>query len=325
MSSLSFHDKQHIQRLLIQQGQVKNIFDEFVRQSGLILTQWTEKNKENVWVRNAVLEKKIDKLLIELHKNLLANIDNQTIEAWKAANIKSDDLINSYIKDLAISEIVGKSQYETLHKGMFARNMDALKAFQQRTIDGMNVSNRVWKAVEGAKENLEFYLSSGIATGRSAAKISQDIRQLLDDPNKRFRRIRNEEGKLVMSKPMQDYNPGQGRYRSSYMNALRVAATETNMSYHTADYERWKKLGFVLGIEIFRSKSNKGPCAICDPMVGKYPKDYKFISNHPFCVCFAVPIMLEGEEFTNYLLTGEIPESKIIKSIPQLILMPMAL
>ena len=317
MSSLSFHDKQHIQRLLIQQGQVKNIFDEFVRQSGLILTQWTEKNKENVWVRNAVLEKKIDKLLIELHKNLLANIDNQTIEAWKAANIKSDDLINSYIKDLAISEIVGKSQYETLHKGMFVRNMDALKAFQQRTIDGMNVSNRVWKAVEGAKENLEFYLSSGIATGRPAAKISQDIRQLLDDPNKRFRRIRNEEGKLVMSKPMQDYNPGQGRYRSSYMNALRVAATETNMAYHTADYERWKKLGFVLGIEIFRSKSNKGPCPTCDPMVGKYPPDYKFQGFHPWCICQAVPIMLEGEEFTKYLLTGEIPHDKIIKTVPQ--------
>lgn len=317
MSSLSFHDKQHVLRLLQQQGQVKRIFDEFTRRSGLILTQWTEKNTDNVWIRNTTLEKQIDKLLIELHDNLLTNINNNTTGAWEASNLKNDDLLKAFIKDLAISEIVGKSQYENLHKGMFVRNMDALKAFQQRTIDGMNVSNRVWKAVEGAKENLEFYLSSGIATGRPAAKISQDIRQLLDDPNKRFRRIRNEEGKLVMSKPMQDYNPGQGRYRSSYMNALRVAATETNMAYHTADYERWKKLGFVLGIEIFRSKSNKGPCAICDPMVGKYPKDYKFISNHPFCVCFAVPIMLEGEEFTNYLLTGEIPESKIIKSIPQ--------
>ncbi|WP_353123510.1 hypothetical protein [Dysgonomonas capnocytophagoides] len=54
-------------------------------------------------------------------------------------------------------------------------------------------------------------------------------------------------------------------YRSSSMNALRTAATETNQAYHTAGYERWSNQGFVLGIEVHRSKSNKGPCAICDP------------------------------------------------------------
>lgn len=317
MSSLSFHDKQHVLRLLNQQGQVKRIFDDFTRRSGLILNKWTEKNPDNVWVRNTTLEKQIDKLLIELHDNLLNNIDSHTIEAWNAANAKSDDLIKAYIKDLSLSEIVGKSKYEELEKGMFARNMEALKAFQQRKIDGLTLSDTVWKSVEGAKDNLEYYLSSGISTGRPAASISQDIRQLLQDPDKRFRRVRNDEGKLIMSKPMQDYHPGQGRYRSSYKNALRVAATETNMSYHTADYERWKNQGFVLGIEIHRSRSNKGPCAICDPMVGKYPKDYKFIGNHPWCICFAVPIMLEGEEYIDYLLTGVVPEDKIIKTVPQ--------
>jgi hypothetical protein len=200
---------------------------------------------------------------------------------------------------------------------MFARNMEAFKAFQQRKIDGFTVSDRVWKAVEGAKENLEFYLSSGISTGRPAASIAVDIRQLLQNPERRFRRVRNEEGKLVLSKPMQDYHPGQGVYRSSYMNALRIAATETNMSYHSADHERWKNQGFVLGIEVSRSKSNKGPCYICDPMVGRYPKDYKFIGNHPWCICVAVPVMLEGEEYIDYLLTGKVPGEKIIRTVPQ--------
>ena len=200
---------------------------------------------------------------------------------------------------------------------MFARNMDALKAFQQRKIDGFTVSDNVWKSVEGAKENLEYYLSSGISTGRLATSISQDIRQLLQDPDKRFRRVRNDEGKLILFKPMQDYHPGQGMYRRSSKNALRVAATETNQAYHTADYERWINQGFVLGIEVHRSKSNKGPCAICDPMVGRYPKDYKFKGQHPWCICFAVPIMLEGEEYIDYLLTGVVPEDKIIKTVPQ--------
>nr|DAL15351.1 MAG TPA_asm: minor capsid protein [Caudoviricetes sp.] len=317
MSSLSFHDKQHVLRLLNQQGQVKRIFDDFTRRSGLILTKWTEKNTDNVWIRNTTLEKQIDKLLTELHDNLLININNNTTGAWEASNLKNDDLLKAFIKDLSLPEIIGKSRYEKLEQGMFSRNMDALKAFQQRKIDGLTLSDTVWKSVEGAKENLEYYLSSGISTGRPAASISQDIRQLLQNPDKRFRRVKNDEGKLIMSKPMQDYTPGQGRYRSSYKNALRVAATETNQAYHTADYERWSKQGFVLGIEVFRSKSNKGPCAICDPMVGRYPKDYKFKGQHPWCICQAVPIMLEGEEYIDYLLTGVVPEDKIIKTVPQ--------
>lgn len=317
MSSLSFHDKQHVLRLLQQQGQVKRIFDDFTRRSGLILTKWTEKNTNNVWIRNATLERQIDKLLEELHDNLLININNNTIESWEASNLKNDELVTDFIKDLALPEIIGKSRYEKLEQGMFAHNMFALKAFQQRSIEGLTLSDVIWKSVEGAKQNLEYFLSSGISTGRSAAHISQDIRQLLQNPDKRFRRIKNDEGKLILSKPMQDYHPGQGTYRSSYMNALRVAATETNQAYHTADYERWSKQGFVLGIEVFRSKSNEGPCKICDPMVGKYPKDYKFKGQHPWCICQAVPIMLEGEEYIDYLLTDVVPEEKIIKTVPQ--------
>lgn len=317
MPTLSFHDKQHVLRLLQQQGQVKNIFDGFVRRSSLILTKWTEKNTDNVWIRNAGLEKQIDKLLIDLHDNILINIETNTDGAWEAANLKNDDLLKAFIKDMALPEIIGKSKFEVLEKGMFSRNLDALKAFHQRRINGLTVSDRVWQTVDGAKENLEYYLSSGISTGRPAASISQDIRQLLQDPDKRFRRVKNDEGKLILSKPMKDYHPGQGRYRSSYKNALRLSATETNQAYHAADYERWKQQDFVLGIEIFRSKSNKGPCPICDQMVGRYPKDYKFTGNHPWCICQAVPIMLEGDEYIDFLLTGAVPEDKIIKDVPQ--------
>lgn len=317
MSSLSFHDKQHVLRLLQQQGQIKRIFDDFARRSGLILTEWSDKSINNVWLRNSKHEKQIDKLLEELHDNLLSNITNNTAGAWEASNLKNDDLLKSFIKDMALPELIGQSRYETLEKGMFSRNMEAFNAFQRRKLNGLTLSDTLWKSVEGAKENLEYYLSSGISTGRPAASISQDIRQLLQNPDRRFRRIKDEEGKLILSKPMQDYHPGQGQYRSSFKNALRVAATETNQAYHLADHERWKKQGFVLGIEVHRSKSNKGPCPVCDPMVGKYPPDYKFLGNHPWCICFAVPIMLEGDELIDYFFTGEVPQEKIIKTVPQ--------
>ena len=308
MPSLSFHDKQHILRLLQQQGQVKYVFDKFVREIGAILTKWAEVDGNNVWLRNTTLERQIDKLLVQLHDDLLSNIDSATAAAWKGSNIKNDDLVNSFIKDLAIPEAV--------RNGMFVRNMEALKALSNQKTNGLTVSGRVWKITEGAKTNLEYYLSSGISTGRAAATISQDIRQLLQNPDRRFRRVRNEEGKLVPSKPMQDYQPGRGVYRSSYKNALRMAATQTNIAYRTADYERWQTLDFVLGIEVMRSPSNRGPCPLCDSMKGKYPKDFKFIGWHPWCICQAVPIMLEGEQFTDYLISGKIPDDMAIDSIP---------
>lgn len=80
MPDFSFHDKQHVLRLLNQQGQVKRIFDNFTRRSGLILIKWTEKNTNNVWVRNTTLEKQIDNLLTELHDNLIINIENNTTD-----------------------------------------------------------------------------------------------------------------------------------------------------------------------------------------------------------------------------------------------------
>lgn len=160
---------------------------------------------------------------------------------------------------------------------MFSRNADALNTLLKRKDEfGKTISSRVWDITDGAMDNLEYYLSSGLSSGRPAALISQDIRQLLNEPNRRFRRVRDANGKLVLSQPMKDYHPGQGVYRSSYKNALRLAATETNKAFRTADYERWQKMDFVTGYEVERSPSNHGPCPVCDAKAGQYSKDFKF-------------------------------------------------
>lgn len=201
---------------------------------------------------------------------------------------------------------------------MFATNKDALSQLRKGfDVRGNNLSPMVWKLADQTKTQLEYYLQTGLSVGRSAIQIGQDLRQMLNKPDKRFRRVRDKNGKLVMSQPMKNYHPGQGVYRSAKMNALRLTATSTNMSYRAADYERWSKQGFTLGIEIQRSANNKGPCKICDAMVGKYPKTFKFTGFHPFCICFAIPIVMEPEDLADYLLTDEVPKQLIITSIPQ--------
>ena len=149
--------------------------------------------------------------------------------------------------------------------GMFSHSLSAFEALKNDIdANGFKLSDRGWNITKKTKSQLEFYLDSGVVAGRNSNGISSDIRQILQNPQKRFRRIRNEKGELVLSQPMKDYHPGQGVYRSAYKNALRTSATTTNTAYRSADYERWSKQDFILGIEIHRSANNRGPCKICD-------------------------------------------------------------
>lgn len=308
MSSLSFYERQHVQRLLKQQGDINRIFSQFCMAISPELKKWTDTGNNNVWVRNSAVERAIEVELLRLQAQLQNNMKSNQEGAWDLSNKKNDDLIDMYIQGMTINQ--------TIKKGMFFRNVEALSTLQSRVTNGMSLNDRIWTISDQTKTQLEFYLQSGLSAGRPAALISQDVRQLLNEPDRRFHRIRNEKGVLVPSQPMKDYHPGRGQYRSSKQNALRLAATETNIAYRKSDSDRWKKLDFILGIDIRRSPSAKEPCKICDPLVGEYPKKFVFTSWHPFCICVATPKMMLPEEFGHYLLTKQLPEDKIVRDIP---------
>ena len=310
MKGLTFYDKQHIQKILAQQSEVANIFNRFILSITPFLQQWANRSSDNVWLRNQVVEKCVDRELDKLQSLLLTNLTAFNIDAWKRSEMKNEDFISEYIKGMAIDSV--------RKQGMFATNKDALSQLRKGVdVRGNNLSPMVWNLADQTKTQLEYYLQTGLSVGRSSSRISQDLRQILNEPDKRFRWVKDKEGKLVMSQPMKNYHPGQGIYRSSKMNALRLTATSTNMSYRTADYERWSKQDFILGIEIHRSANNRGPCKICDAMVGKYPKTFKFIGFHPFCICFATPITMEPDNFADFLLNDTVPQEQVITDIPK--------
>jgi hypothetical protein len=126
------------------------------------------------------------------------------------------------------------------------------------------------------------------------------MKQYLRNPDKLFRRVRDEASNLQLSRAARDFHPGQGVYRSSYKNALRLTRTETNKSYQQADNERWQQQDFVLGIEVQRSNVDYD-CDICEAGVGKYPKDYEWDLWHPNCRCRAVPVTASEQETMNYI------------------------
>jgi len=257
---------------------------------------------------NKALEKKIDIILGNLNKNIQTNIQDGIVSHWDMANLKNNKLIGNWADGIKLSKNGIPTSFNQL-------NLVALDTFLARTAAGMNLSERVWNLTNGAKDQLELYLASGISTGRSAAEIAGDIKQYLNEPNRLFRRVR-QEGKLVLSKAAKGYHPGAGIYRSSYKNALRLAKNEINMAYRMSDYTRRQQLPFVTGIEVHLSASHPR-LDMCDDLVGKYPKGFIFMTWHVGCLCYTTSIMLNEKDSLKFMKTGKIPKSKYISRIPK--------
>ena len=225
-----------------------------------------------------------------LAKKMQAIIELGSRKQWLFSCKKNDEFISSILDTTKLTKA-------RLNK-MQDRNLDALQSFQQRKVGGMNLSERIWKYTEQYKDQIELGLDVGLGEGRSAQQLSRDLRQNLQDPNRLFRRVRDKRGNLQLSKSAKAFHPGQGVYRSSYKNAMRLTRSEINMAYRESDHLRWQQLDFVVGFEVHRS--NREPmyeCKLCSKLVGKYPKWFKFKGFHPQCLCYAIAILMDEEDF----------------------------
>jgi len=237
---------------------------------------------------------RIEKLLQTLKTGISTVILNGIEAEWTLANNKNNELCN-----VVFGEYATKLSPEQARK-YYNTNDKACKAFTERKIGGLKLSDRVWRYTEQFKTEIEMGIDLGLRDGLSADEMSRTLRQYLQHPDKLFRRVRDQHGQLHLSQRAAVYHPGQGVYRSSYKNAHRLAATETNIAYRTSDYTRWQQLDFVVGIEIRLSNNHtlngRAFTDICDELAGRYPKNFKFTGWHPYCRCHAVVILKTLEE-----------------------------
>lgn len=260
--------------------------------------------------------KRLERLLSGLKNGIAAVIVNGVDSEWTLANNKNSELANQVFGNNAanLTEEQSRRYYGT--------NDNARRAFIERKTAGLALSDRVWNYTEQFKSEIEMGIDIGLRDGLSADELSRDLRQYLKYPDKLFRRVRDEHGALQLSKAARAFHPGQGVYRSSYKNARRLAATETNMAYRTADYIRWQQLDFVVGIEMRLSNNhtlNGVPFEdICDFLKGKYPKDFKFTGWHPHCRCHAVTILKTEEEIAEdnrRIMAGEPASTESVNTV----------
>lgn len=279
---------EHLLRANQYSGRLTRIYDSYVEElTKLVSGLKIDPDKPFSFADFPQTKERLNKTLSKIADEVKIAIDQATREEWEESNLKNDELVDYLFAKTGIP----RERIEQFYN----RNLEALEAFQGRKEGGLGLSDRVWKITDQYKGEVELGIDLALGDGRSAAQLSRDVRKYLKDPDNLFRRVRNKRGQLVLSKRAAAFHPGQGVYRSSYKNAMRLARTEVNMAYREADAARWNELPFVVGFEIKLSHKHPEP-DICNDLAGKYPKTFKFVGWHPHCFCYCVSILATDEE-----------------------------
>lgn len=332
--ALNKYDKQHLRNLTAYERQVDAIYRAAVKEAAALGLSIRDLDPTRLFSFSdyPITRKRLESLLESLKSGLSAVIVNGVNHEWTLANNKNNELCRQVFGDN-----VGKLS-NAQYRRYFKNNEEARDAFLARKVQGLNLSARVWKYTNQFKEEIELGLDIGLRSGKAAERLQKDLQLFLQHPDMLFRRVRDEHGQLVLSKRAAAYHPGRGVYRSSYKNARRLAATETNIAYRSADFARWQDLDFVVGIRVVVSNNHTLLGAdgkphkftdICDELSapvgskavkgqGCYPKDFKFTWWHPHCRCHAETILKTEEEMmrdNERLLKGEEPLKESVNTV----------
>lgn len=222
--------------------------------------------------------KKVDALLDYYSNNMQTLVYNGISDEWKNSETLQDLLSKKVIKTFTrkIGEAKQKAYYE--------HNNAAKKAFIERKVKGLSLSQRIWNQRDDVKEALEKALSTGIEKGMSAVKLSKRVSKYLNDYPSLAKDYKKKYGKAITIQNCE--------YRS-----VRLARNEINMAYRTAEQERWSRMDYIKGKEIKTTNNLNHKPDMCDMLAGVYPSDFYWTGWHVNCMCYAIPVIMSEEDF----------------------------
>lgn len=286
------YEKKHLQNLKKIEAYIKKVFNVTAAAAAKIAAQVVKlssfsEDKPFTFDNYPQVKNSVNQMFNQFFDKIFSGVVNGITAAVKLANSKGKAI---------------KQRYKAISQAAIdSRRKDAQNAFIERKEKGLNLSERVWNLTQSYKEEIEDALADGISVGESAESLQRKLKDKLNHPNKIFRRVRGKDGKLKLSQPAKAFHPGQGVYRSSRQNALRLAMTETNIAYRTTDYENTQQFDFVVGIKVVLSNNHtlngEEFHDICDRLAGEYPKTFKFTGWHPRCRCHTETILMTLDEF----------------------------
>lgn len=235
----------------------------------------------------------VQKLMYGFVSQMQALIYSGISEEWKNSNLLQDLLANKVLS--AYDAQVHGEKYKMYYR----TNSEAEKAFKQRRDNGLNLSDKLWNQSKELRDELEETISVAIRKGTSAITLSKRVSKYLEDFDTFQKDYKDLYGKAS--------NVHDCEYRS-----IRLAASEINIAYRTAEQERWKQMDFVVGYKIKPSDTNHPKFDICDILAGNYPKDFIWTGWHPLCRDYKVAILMTEDEF----FSGAKESKNEVKDVP---------
>lgn len=223
-------------------------------------------------------EKKVNALLDYYSNNMQALVYNGISDEWKNSNT---------LQDLLAKRVIGtftRKIADAKQKAYFEHNNAAKKAFMERKIKGLGLSERIWNQRADVKESLEKALSVGIEKGMSAVKLSKKVSKYLNDYPSLAKDYKKKYGKAITIQNCE--------YRS-----VRLARNEINMAYRSAEQERWARMDYIKGKEIKTTNNPSHKHDMCDLLAGVYPSYFPWVGWHVNCMCYAIPVIMSEKEY----------------------------
>lgn len=250
------------------------------------------------------LYKAVNGEIKKLNVTMYDYIRDTTRESWNLANSKATDQVNSEFAKRGLA----------VPSGMKSKNIGTYNQFVKRKTGELTISGRVWNVGQGYTKEIEQSINAAIQEGKSARDVARDIKKYLNNPDARYKRIRDKAGELKLSANAMQYHPGRGVYRSAFQNALRLARNEINLAFHSATMERYRAMPFVIGYTIQNSRNRVSTvCEICKSIDGvAFPKSIQVLPVHVQCLCTTTSIMCSDEEFEK-IKDGYVPKEIPLK------------
>lgn len=232
------------------------------------------------------LKPSLQKMRAGYAAQLRALILNGVAREWAEASNLQDEMALAVLNARGVLD-----EARDLYPMLGRPNEEALSAFIARRDKGMWLSQRIWNLSGATQTQLEAALATGIDGGWDAVTLSKRVSKYLHD----------------FPSLQRDYTERFGHAThildAEYRSA-RLARTEINIAYRSAEQQRWGELDFVRGYEVKRSGRGYD-CPVCQDLSGKYPKDFVWAGWHPNCRCYAIPILNTEEEFFSHKTSSQ--------------------
>lgn len=282
-------------RLAAYMAAVRRIYGELNSEAARIaLSTGYDGKQPFAWKDYPATKARVRKLQERFVSQLGGLIMTGTSDEWKRSNLQQDLIVDKVLK------AYHTSREDAANERYYRDNSEALQAFQQRKEHGMNLSDKLWDQSQAYREELQDTISAAIERGTDAITLSKQISKYLSDFPAMQRDYKEKYGKA-------------SKVQNCEYRSIRLARSEINMAYRSAEQQRWRQLDFVVGYEIKMSGSHPVH-DVCDELAGKYPKDFVWNGWHPNCMCYEIPILKTEDEFYS---DEDKPSVNEITDVPQ--------